>query len=1432
MSLLLLSILYMVSLGLVCPSATFAAGSAVGSGLTVGGDGGSANVVDLFGDIVATMTSVAGNDTQYKTTGATPATATVISVYGDSVGRTGPDSFIQTPDTVWYDVTVTNAGNSTDSMVLSVPVVAYRISGLPATDSVNVTVWNASATTQISSVTLPPDSTSVFKVAVYVKITAPRNDTLDVTIKAVARGGLGGDTDGYTGFDGVAYCGDGDDSVILPVGVRNRAPVAYAGVDTSTAPGETMSLSGSGSTDLDGDTLAYSWTQDTGAAVSFSPSGNVVNPTFVSDTAYTGVYVLRPTVTDAYGDTGVDTIQVSAGNVPPVASAGPDTSVPNNSLLLLNAGASSDLNGDPMQYKWVKTVGPVCTIQNDTLVVADISMTNKGVYQFMLSVNDASDTGYDTVQVTVQNTPPIARMDGTETWALNNDTFFLVGASSTDSDAGDTLTYAWTKLTGPAATIVNPASDTASVYMTLKGEYVFQLIVSDGTDSAVDTKQVTVQNTAPLAHAGADSTVTYQDTVVLSAGLSSDSDAGDTLIYAWSQTSGPGVSLTPGLTVVNPQFVADTIGTFVFQVLVGDGADTASDTVQIDALNTPPVSNSGVDTLIAAGETVVLSGVASSDPNGQVLTYQWAQVGGPARTLTPDANAVSPSFVADTVYIGSYTFTLVVNDGYDSSQPDTVVVTAGNVPPVADAGPDTGAVVHPDTFTLNGSASSDLNGDTLTYIWSFVSGPMTPTLVPGGNVVSPQFFAAVTGQYVFQLIVSDGVDSSAADTVLLTATNTPPVPNAGLDTTVTSGFALQLSGALSSDIDGDTISFLWAQTAGAGVTLMPNATSTAPICTPTLSGSYSFVLCVTDGIDTAYDTVDVTVVAGAGIRVSFPGDTHMLADSITGNVTIRVLIQDMSGNPTEGETVTFTQLHPTTSLLSTEQTDTSGEASYTFAPGTTSSFYKIEAQVVSTGAQQNFYAYSDQLTIPPQADSAPGSGWRMWSPNKTPEAPATVQNIMQDAPSTLGTGVPAYVYEWVANAADNGSFTKYSTPANIVRGRAYWVKDHEGGLLTTPGVSDTAVTVYDTLVGRGWHQIGSGQHYFVDWASGVEFADAADDTQCFYPPISAGSMGLIKNAIYWRDDNIGNYWWGPDSAGPNNLSPVLMKPMAGFWMWVETDAVVMKVMPKPAYPDSAAAQIYNQAPKYLSAQYQKKGIAGNDANWAVQLVAQSGAMMDAQNYVGVQPTAVSASRATLYEPPAVASGYLTLGLRDVDVSGSPLSAAAYTAPITTAKTWDVDVYSDLNRPVTITWDNVTSIPEKYEVYLITPGGRVDMRKAGTYQVPPVSGKQTLKMVVGLAEYLAGYLAAPLAREEAFAYPNPGPDPATGIVHFKHNVTAGVVSVRIFDVGGRIVKELSGATSPIDWDTTNRNGQKVGSGVYIYIMEADGNKLVDKLAIVR
>jgi hypothetical protein len=93
----------------------------------------------------------------------------------------------------------------------------------------------------------------------------------------------------------------------------------------------------------------------------------------------------------------------------------------------------------------------------------------------------------------------------------------------------------------------------------------------------------------------------------------------------------------------------------------------------------------------------------------------------------------------------------------------------GNNVPVADAGQDQ-RIKPTSLVSLNGSGSSDADGDTLTYNWSFVSLPAGSSAnLSDPASQTPTFTADLNGTYVLSLSVNDGTLSSGTDTVKITA---------------------------------------------------------------------------------------------------------------------------------------------------------------------------------------------------------------------------------------------------------------------------------------------------------------------------------------------------------------------------------------------------------------------------------------------------------------------------------------------------------------------------------------------------------------------------------------------------------------------------------------------------------------------------------------
>ena len=223
-------------------------------------------------------------------------------------------------------------------------------------------------------------------------------------------------------------------------------------------------------------------------------------------------------------------------------------------------------------------------------------------------------------------------------------------------------------------------------------------------------------------------------------------------------------------------------------------------------------------------------------------------------------------------------------------------------PPVADAGTDLEATVN-SSVTLNGNASSDPDGGSLTYAWELTTRPDgSSASVTGASQATATFTPDLEGTYVATLTVTDADNNNASDNVTIMVTEAvgnPPVAdiqdengnpisegNANNTVTVTSPYSLD--GSDSYDVDGDALTYAWTiadKPEGSTAATLTGNDQAEAVFTPDVVGEYVIRLTVSDPGGNTH-AAEVTLVANVNPVL------------INSNITEDRTLEDLFSDPT------------------------------------------------------------------------------------------------------------------------------------------------------------------------------------------------------------------------------------------------------------------------------------------------------------------------------------------------------------------------------------------------------------------------------------------------------------------------------------------------------------------------------------------------------
>jgi len=198
---------------------------------------------------------------------------------------------------------------------------------------------------------------------------------------------------------------------------------------------------------------------------------------------------------------------------------------------------------------------------------------------------------------------------------------------------------------------------------------------------------------------------------------------------------------------------------------------------------------------VFAGQSGQLNASNSSDPDGQSLSFQWTQTGGPDASLE-STDTSQPTFTAPESVDGETTleFELTVTDPDGNTATATTTATvrpqSENDAPIAETTESSKTVDPGEIVLLDGAPSEDPNGGTLSFQWEQTGGSPSVELsnadTSGAGFTAPEVDSETT--LTFELTVGDGQGKTSTATVEVTVQPADTETSSGSSDDTGSGF--------------------------------------------------------------------------------------------------------------------------------------------------------------------------------------------------------------------------------------------------------------------------------------------------------------------------------------------------------------------------------------------------------------------------------------------------------------------------------------------------------------------------------------------------------------------------------------------------------------------------------------------------------------------
>lgn len=413
--------------------------------------------------------------------------------------------------------------------------------------------------------------------------------------------------------------------------------------------------------------------------------------------------------------------------------------------------------------------------------------------------------------------------------------------------------------------------------------------------------------------------------------------------------------------------------------------------------------------------------------------------------------------------------------------------------------------------------------------------------------------------------------------------------------------------------------------------------------------------------------------------------------------------------------------------------------------------------------------------------------------------------LSDPAPSSVLSSLgPFEETKWRFSEPKGETFIEYPNTSPMLPGKAFWFAVRPG--LPVLNVSDGKTTPtnqpFKIALQHGWNYVGAPFNFTIPVEKQIRFTR------------SSGRPVLRSYEGKW------------------NIEPVeSMEPGRGYALFVEDSTVIADAN----IVDSLSISP-DFSPDSCTSLAETLSLA-----WAIRILAQCRQAQDSDNLAAV--TTSLWENEDQREPPPVGEFVSVYFVRP----SKEQRLAKFCHDLRTAssggETWDFEVISNIHDRVDLTFEGMAQVPREFEVWLVDEELQItrDLRVENQYSIigPSPANPKRLKLVVGKKEYVGEITKQAEATLTSFELSQNFPNPFNPATEIRYGLPhAARITLRIFNMLGEevatpVLEEWKTPGYHIAiWNGRNAGGVRVGSGVYVYKLQAGSFTQVRKMLLLQ